>query len=137
LAVKDRLLELIGASVNEKDNDGKTSLHFATDNGHLAVIDRLVEYMVRQSMWKPILVRPLFTLPLNKAVDRLTELGASINERDNDGRIALHIATEVCHLSVVESLISLGASVNEKDNEGRTALHVLLPFGAVSIASGL
>ncbi|EAX86017.1 ankyrin repeat protein, putative, partial [Trichomonas vaginalis G3] len=49
--------------------------------------------------------------------------GININEKDNDGRTALHIAAFYNNREIAEILISHGININEKDNIGQTALH--------------
>ncbi|EAY12368.1 hypothetical protein TVAG_246000 [Trichomonas vaginalis G3] len=49
--------------------------------------------------------------------------GVNINEKNEDGKTALHIAAFYNNIEAVEALISYGANVNEKDNYGKTALH--------------
>ncbi|EAY10364.1 hypothetical protein TVAG_109480 [Trichomonas vaginalis G3] len=48
---------------------------------------------------------------------------ANINEKDKNGRTALHNAAENSSKEIAELLISHGANINEKNNQGRTALH--------------
>ncbi|EAY21040.1 ankyrin repeat protein, putative [Trichomonas vaginalis G3] len=50
--------------------------------------------------------------------------GANINEKNEDGKTALHIAAEYNSKETAEFLISHGANINEKDNIEQTALHI-------------
>ncbi|EAX95437.1 ankyrin repeat protein, putative [Trichomonas vaginalis G3] len=50
--------------------------------------------------------------------------GFNINEKNNDGDTALHIATKYNNKEFVELLISYGAYVNEKNNRGKTSLEI-------------
>ena len=61
-------------------------LHFAAENGHLNV----VEYLLNQK--------------------------ADINAKDSDDSTPLHRASENGHLSVVEYLVNQNADINAKDN---------------------
>jgi len=63
-----------------------TLLHLASDNGHLSV----VEYLVNQK--------------------------ADINAKTIDSWTSLHFAAENGHLSVVEYLVNQRADINAKDN---------------------
>ncbi|EAX94535.1 hypothetical protein TVAG_429770 [Trichomonas vaginalis G3] len=49
--------------------------------------------------------------------------GANINEKDEEGNTALHIAALYNSKETAELLISHGANINEKDSEESTALH--------------
>ncbi|EAY12721.1 hypothetical protein TVAG_117430 [Trichomonas vaginalis G3] len=50
--------------------------------------------------------------------------GANINEKDIDGKTALHIAARYNCIETVELLISHGANINEKNKDGETSLHI-------------
>ena len=49
---------------------------------------------------------------------------ANINEKDNNGRTALHKAAENNRKETAELLISHHANINEKNKDGQTALHI-------------
>ena len=57
--------------------------------------------------------------------------GANINEKDEKGRTALHIAARKNRKEMAELLISHGANVNEKGKDGETTpvsyTHLTLP----------
>jgi len=66
---------------------GKTPLHYAAQNGHLSI----VEYLV------------------NQKADR--------DAKNIDGKTPLHLAANNGHLSVVEYLVNQKADINAKDND--------------------
>uniref|UniRef100_K3X996 Uncharacterized protein n=1 Tax=Globisporangium ultimum (strain ATCC 200006 / CBS 805.95 / DAOM BR144) TaxID=431595 RepID=K3X996_GLOUD len=80
----DIVLVLIeyGAFINDKDNEGKTTLFSIINDGKIEIISALVR------------------------------LGAFVDEEDCDGRTALFDATKADRLDVVELLIRNGASLN-------------------------
>jgi len=49
-----------------------------------------------------------------------------VNEKDENGRTALHIACEYDNINVVEELIQANALPNIRAKDGSTALHVQL-----------
>ena len=55
---------------------------------------------------------------LNKceAVDYLLKIGASVNNKDKEGRTALHWAAVTNHVPVIKSLIEHEADINAEDN---------------------
>ena len=53
----------------------------------------------------------------------LLKMGADVNARDEDGKTALHNASQSGYTEIVRLLLDNGADVNAKDNYGRTALH--------------
>ena len=89
-AVKQRLAA--GADVNEKDNDGWTSLHNAALGGDKEIAELLIAK------------------------------GADVNAKYDDGSTPLHWAADMGHKEIAEILITKGADVNAKDEDGRTAL---------------
>ncbi|EAY10973.1 ankyrin repeat protein, putative [Trichomonas vaginalis G3] len=60
--------------------------------------------------------------------------GANINEKDENGRTALHIAAIYNSKETAELLISHGANINEKDENGRTALHIAAIYNSKETA---
>jgi hypothetical protein len=70
-------------------------------------------------------------------IDRLVELGASVNETANDRWAPLHIASEEGHSNVVDRLVELGASLNEKTTNGWTPLHVASHNGHLDVIMSL
>ncbi|EAX93779.1 ankyrin repeat protein, putative [Trichomonas vaginalis G3] len=50
-------------------------------------------------------------------------LGANINQCDQFGETALHLAAQNNNKELIEFLLSHGVNINEPDNEGITALH--------------
>ncbi|EAX97027.1 hypothetical protein TVAG_315290 [Trichomonas vaginalis G3] len=60
--------------------------------------------------------------------------GTNINEKDNDGETALHIAALNNSKETVEFLISHGANINEKDKYRWTALHFAAQYNSKEMA---
>ncbi len=50
--------------------------------------------------------------------------GIDLNEKDNDGKNALHLASFFGQKEVVELLINRGIDLNCKDKYGQNALHL-------------
>jgi ankyrin repeat protein len=130
------LISYNGASVNEKDYSRRTPFHLASRNGHLNVLNRLVELgasvnEITYAGWAPLHLASA-NGHLN-VINRLAELGAYVNEKANDGETPLHIAAQKGHLDVVSRLVELGASVNERTGNGETPLHIASKDGHVSI----
>jgi len=58
-----------------------------------------------------------------QVVEALLEAGARVMEVDNDGRVALILAAQEGHLSVVRTLIEMaGTPLESRGHDGRTAL---------------
>ena len=84
-----------------KDNYGMTPLHWASWNGHAAVVEVLV------AEWANLHVAEW----------------ANLHAKDNYGMTHLHQASWNGHAAMVEALVAKGANLHAKDNEVRTPLH--------------
>ncbi|KAL6291690.1 hypothetical protein ACE6H2_009200 [Prunus campanulata] len=86
----DNLLKCIesGVSVDLKDSEGRTPLHWAVDRGHLNMAELLVSK------------------------------NANVNAKDNDGQTALHYAVMCDREGVAEYLVKQNADTSAKDNDG-------------------
>ncbi|XP_029457783.1 ankyrin repeat domain-containing protein 50-like isoform X2 [Rhinatrema bivittatum] len=87
-----RMLLENGASINQKDSNGRTLLAGAAHSGNLEVVTLLISR------------------------------GADIEVQDNSGQTPLTLAARQGHTKVLHCLITHGANVNHADQEGWTAL---------------
>ena len=88
------LLAAFKTDLDAGDAKGKTALHWASKEGHLAV----VQFRVK--------------------------VGADTEAKNQDGETSLHTASFSGHLAVVQTLVNHGADVATETNYGRTALGV-------------
>lgn len=88
----DSLLKNIenGDSVNLRDSEGRTPLHWAVDRGHL------------------------------KLVEILLSKNADVNAKDNEGQTSLHYAVVCEREAFAELLVKYGADPDIKDNDGNS-----------------
>jgi len=82
--------ERVDCDKDAQNVDGRTALHFASENGHVDSVRALIEF------------------------------GASMNLRDAVGNTALHCASHYGHFPVVRALIQLGADREIANKEGVT-----------------
>ncbi|KAL1353034.1 hypothetical protein HN51_016979 [Arachis hypogaea] len=80
-----------GVSVNVKDSEGRTPLHWAVDRGHLNVTELLISR------------------------------NADINAKDNDGQTPLHYAVVCEREAIAEYLVKHNADTDLKDNDGSSS----------------
>ncbi|MDR1308136.1 MAG: ankyrin repeat domain-containing protein [Treponema sp.] len=59
---------------------------------------------------------------------------AALNERDENGRTALHVAAEAGNEDMVRFLLAMGTEADTADNQGRTALGIAAGRGDPAIA---
>ncbi|KAM1254185.1 hypothetical protein ACFX2J_041969 [Malus domestica] len=92
----DNLLKCIesGVSVDQKDSEGRTPLHWAVDRGHLNMTELLVSK------------------------------NANVNEKDNEGQTALHYAVLCDREGIAEFLVKQNADTSAKDNDGNSPCDV-------------
>ncbi|PSS32305.1 Acyl-CoA-binding domain-containing protein [Actinidia chinensis var. chinensis] len=79
-----------GVSVNLKDSEGRTALHWAVDRGHLNIIELLV----------------------SKNTD--------VNAKDNEGQSPLHYAAVCEREAIAKYLVKKNAATDLKDEDGNT-----------------
>ncbi|KAI3950294.1 hypothetical protein MKX01_016942 [Papaver californicum] len=80
-----------GVSVNLKDSEGRSPLHWAVDRGHLDMVELL----------------------LSKNAD--------VNAQDNEGQTPLHYAAMCDREAIAEILVKQNADTDVKDNDGSSA----------------
>ncbi|KAG8231897.1 hypothetical protein J437_LFUL011730 [Ladona fulva] len=113
-----RRLVVAGASVDQRDGNGDTPLHLASRIGDLNCARALLE---------PLTTQEATSAPPN-ASHRLPPV--TIDERNNDGQMCVHLAAIGGNLDVLRHLVCFGANVNARDGKsGRTALHYGVELG--------
>lgn len=136
VAVKGEKIEIIelllkkGALLNEKNNANKAPLHLAVEEGNPRIIKLLVKAGASLSVKDGSGFTPLHYVANyeGKESKSLLEAMAStiskdtINIQSNNGFTALHIASALGHLEIVETLLKFGADWTVTDNEGKSPL---------------
>lgn len=124
----DRVVELIegGYSVNQRDNENVTLLHWASINNRKEV----VQYLISKGAEVDAIGGDLESTPLHWAsrqghlqmVVLLMQYRADPSLCDVDGLNCLHLAAQFGHTAIVAYLISKGQDINVTDSNGMTAL---------------
>lgn len=110
-----------GADPRLKDAEGYSPLMLAVREGATGAVAELAPYH-RDSLDSAILLAAL--VGQAEVIDTLTNYGASVYARMEDGRTALMIAAENGHKDAVELLLDIGASRFSTDAAGRTAADI-------------
>ena len=113
----------MGAAPDARDKDGKSPLHFATDNGSAEAVTALLDAGADLDVWD----RSGFT-PLHRAaaqgsaevVTALMDAGAAPNVRGETGMTPLHGAGTA---GAVTALLDAGADLDARAVNGMTPLH--------------
>lgn len=126
LTVVKCIISLVPENIEVRDANGMSALSWAVSHGHAAVVNALLESgaQVDTPAWAEI---PLLTkavcLDSRPIVMMLLNAGVNINLRDEqNGRTALHMATQFRHIRMFTLLLENGADPDLRDDDGRTAI---------------
>ncbi|CAK7232883.1 putative ankyrin-repeat protein [Sporothrix bragantina] len=116
-----------GASVDEKNNNGQTVLHFVASKGNLDLARKLLEgspaasARVRDKRGQYAIHRAaaVGSVPI---VNLLLKHRSPLNATDNAGQTPLHHAVAEGHGDTAVALLKAGAETDKKDQDGHLAL---------------
>ena len=114
------------------DDEESDSLHNASVNGRIDVVQRLLDRGADLNERNKILQTPLDVASEHGKLaiaKKLIKYGADVNSRDTLGWTPLHVAARHEHIDVVELLLNNGADIHATEREGYTALHIASSWG--------
>ncbi|XP_059470991.1 uncharacterized protein LOC132193991 isoform X3 [Neocloeon triangulifer] len=135
------LLGLNGFSVEKKSRYGKTALHMAAENDHVAMAEFLLSKGANVNVRDDYTSTP-FILAAQFSCEEmcrlLVENGADLSAVDKYGHDALHLACLGGKLHIAKYLLGLNDfSVEMKGRDEKTALHMAAYKGHVAVAEFL
>lgn len=117
-----RVVEILlqySADRNMKDSDGRTPLSRAAGNEHKEVVKQLVPHDTATLL--------LLTEEGNeRAIDFILRYKPNLEEKNDRGQTALHLAALLGHQGIARALMSQGVDVNSKNDYGMTPLQVAM-----------
>ncbi|XP_046651126.1 serine/threonine-protein phosphatase 6 regulatory ankyrin repeat subunit B-like [Daphnia pulicaria] len=130
----DLLLAHPKVNVDDVDGEGHTALHFAIHTSNVIAVQKFIDKGANPNILdKEGLLSPLHVAAQqrdgNPMIDLLLEaqkvkgLG-DVNDRNKQGKTALHYAAGSSNEITAEHLIELGADLHCRDNNGDPPLHV-------------
>ncbi|GMB07454.1 ankyrin repeat domain-containing protein [Thermolongibacillus altinsuensis] len=125
-------------NVKEKDAQGNTPLHYASEKGLRELVRLLVENGADVNATNKEGDTPLIVAAQSGQVEIvkfLHEHGADIHHANHEGETALLKATEGNHKTIVQYLLKMKADINEKTNSGKTPLMIAAEYGYDSLVS--
>lgn len=123
-----------GADPRARDAEKYKPLMLAVKEGRRELVAELAPY-VREDLDDALLAASILGQP--GVIDELTNYGASIYARLEDGRTPLMLAAEHGQSDAAEMLLSIGANRLAMDSTGRTAAELAREAGHVDLAARL
>lgn len=120
-----------GADPKAKDRDGFTALMLAVSNGRRNAVEELAPYN-REDLDSALLLAAL--VGKTDTIDALTNYGASVYARMEDGRTPLMLAAQNGHKQAAALLIDIGASRFATTDNGDTAQSLAVAAGHEDLA---
>ena len=113
--------------VRRTDGEGVVSLHTASEEGNLVVMESLLDGGAEvnkrdESQWTPL--DQASRGGRSEVARLLINHGADVNSRDKFGSTPLHTASRFRHLEMTQLLLDHGADVNLTNQDLETPLHM-------------
>ena len=137
-AAAKNLLE-VGACINEEDSSGNTPLSVALKRGNSELCCELVHHGAKVDgtiSFFACLTNAVMSVN-DVLLARLVAIGASINERDENGSSLLHVVLNSKYTRLAKWIIKHGGDISLVNKLGQTPLHVAAANDCTSMATKL
>ena len=125
-----------GCDINIKNIYQETPLHCSARNGHLSIVEYLINHGVDINAQKKLQHRNnAVQRPNNIIIKSFQNTGYGFNRNNNN--TPLHYSAEKGHFRIVECLVSHGADVNPINDDLFTPLHFSAEKGYIDIVKYL
>jgi ankyrin repeat protein len=130
-----------GASANEKDRDGRTTLMRGAAHAHTAVVQRLLDadatpYLHPKQKGRPDIIQLAFLGHL-KGVETHLQADIPATAKNRQGVTALMAAAHSGHAPTLQALLDAGANPDSRDQSGATALLRAAAYGQAAAIEAL
>lgn len=134
-----KLFEKYNPDFNTVDNDGATSLFYASK---IETMDYLIkngtDVNKKDITGRTALIQYSLAYQSQNIVKFLLENGADVNAQDNEGTTTLMFAVKDYNIEIVNMCLSANANIHIKNKEGKTALfYTLLYFYAIDYGKNM
>jgi ankyrin repeat protein len=129
-----------GASPDEKDNLGQTTLHRAIRFNVPEISTLLLQYKADPNLTDSTGATPLHLAVRTRSIiqtNLLIQAKANLNLPNSYGKTPLHQSIEVVEPKIANLLIQAGATINTRDYDQRTPLQSAIASGQILLASKL
>lgn len=117
------------ADVSVEDHRGRTALYLAALNGYVLIVKLLCN---DKSSWTSLHFAAVFgSIDISMLMCDLES--SSINKKNADGDLPLHLAAQHGYVEIVEILLNKSQKINSKNGKRQTALHLASKHGHLKI----
>jgi len=131
------LNEVSDIDLRDDENDGETGLYHACKNGHIHIVELLLQSGADVDTGDYNRVSPLIIATQMNRMDiaeMLMAAGANLDIRSSYGTAAIHIAAQYNRSEIAKDLIEHRANINLKTSDGETAVFIALETGHRAMA---